>query len=100
MDALPPIQRECLILSLHNVTRDWLKVKARWLRVQAVTVASMSACTGAIPIPAVGATVDAVLIAGTVTAYFEQIGVLDRQSSLFDKYTDVYKRYKFQHPQR
>ena len=63
---------------------------------QAVAVAAISAATGAIPIPAVGATIDFALILGTVTGYFKQLGLSDKTSGQLEKYVHIYTRYQFQ----
>ena len=83
-DALPVLQRECLTLSLSNVTRECLKRKAKILKAQAVAVAAISAGAGAIPIPVIGSVIDACLIRGTILMYFRQLGLNNTASEDHD----------------
>ena len=94
-DALPVRQRECLTLSLSNVTRECLKRKAKLLKVQAVLVASLSGAASAIP--AVGGMIDIVLIRGTIMAYYMQLGLSNTTSeereTLDKKYKEIIDKY-------
>ena len=95
-DALPVRQRECLTLSLTNVTRECLRRKAKFLKAQAVAVATLSAGAGAIPLPAVGGLVDTALIRTTVTAYCRQLGLNNTEESVMmdKKKSEIINNYQ------
>ena len=65
---------------------------------QAVAVATISAGAGAIPIPGVGGVIDFVLIRGTITAYYRQLGLSNIKKedldSLDAKYKEIIERYQ------
>ena len=63
---------------------------------RAVVVAAISAATGIIPVPVVGAVIDAGLIARTITVYYEQLGLVNITSDnckLSGKYKDVLGKF-------
>ncbi|XP_028404337.1 interferon-inducible GTPase 5-like [Dendronephthya gigantea] len=96
-DALSTIQRECLTLSLTNVTRDCLKRKAKLFKAQAVAVAVVSAGSGAVPVPGLGCVLDLILIGGTIRNYYRAFGLgntTPEELELLNKhYRDIIKRY-------
>ena len=61
-------------------------------------MATVSAATGAIPVPGVGGFIDAVLIRGAIMTFFRQLGLNDTSSKERDlldkKYTDIIDRYR------
>ncbi len=62
-------------------------------------MAAASAGTGAIPIPGVGGVIDLVLIGGTITVYYRQLGLNNttpEELELLDKkYMEIIQRYQF-----
>ncbi|CAB3998701.1 interferon-inducible GTPase 5-like [Paramuricea clavata] len=67
-DASPVLQRECLTLSLSNLTPERLKRKAKFFKAQAFAVVTVSAETGVFPVPGVGGAIEVALIEGMVIA--------------------------------
>ena len=64
---------------------------------QAVLVASLSGAASGIPVPVLGSVVDFVLIRGTVTAYYVQLGLNNTTSEERDmldkKYREIIDKY-------
>ncbi|XP_028404390.1 interferon-inducible GTPase 5-like isoform X1 [Dendronephthya gigantea] len=97
-DALPILQRECLTISLTNITRECLKRKARFLKAKAVAVAAVSGGAGAIPFPGIGCAIDVVIIKATLNMNFRAFGLENTAPEAFEllekKFKDVITRYQ------
>ncbi|XP_028404307.1 interferon-inducible GTPase 5-like isoform X2 [Dendronephthya gigantea] len=97
-DALPILQRECLTISLTNITRECLKRKARFLKAKAVAVAAVSGGAGAIPFPGIGCAIDVVIIKATLSMNFRAFGLQNTAPEAFEllekKFKDVITRYQ------
>ena len=97
-NILPILQRECLTLSLSNITRECLKRKGEIFKAQAVAVAALSAVTGTIPIPGVGGALDCALIGTTVAVYYKKFGLKNTTAEkiglLDEKCKDIILRYQ------
>jgi len=89
IQEFPNLKKHALTLSFQATYREMIRLKVAELRTRMWIAATLAGAVGAIPVPAVSASFDIVVVTFEVRFYFTQLGLDETSLKRYSKFTSI-----------